>query len=88
MSIILCLKVPIMCILSQRFRNHLSVTTRYQDSGGSKGGAVGPHPGFQILSISCTFWKKLAKSYVGPSRGLAPAPRGNPGSATTRVQLS
>ena len=42
------------------------------------------HPfGVQILSISCSFRENLAKSYVGaPDGGLAPPPRGNPGSAT------
>ena len=40
-------------------------------------------PGVQILSISCSFWENLAKSYVGAPPGeLAPPPRGNPGSAT------
>ena len=36
-------------------------------SGGSKGGAGDARPllGVQILSISCTFWEILAKSYVG-----------------------
>ena len=42
-----------------------------------------PSPGVQILSISCSFWEHLAKSYVGvPPGGLAPPPQGNPGSAT------
>ena len=42
-----------------------------------------PPPGVQILSISCSFWEILAKSYVGAPPGeLAPPPRGNPGSAT------
>ena len=41
----------------------------------------------QILSISCSFWEILAKSYVGAPPpphlgGLAPPPRGNPRSAT------
>ena len=36
----------------------------------------------QIFSISCSFWENLAQSYVGTSHGgLAPPPRGNPGSA-------
>ena len=40
-------------------------------------------PGVQILSISCSFWENLAKSYVGAPPGeLAPPPRGNPRSAT------
>ena len=40
--------------------------------------------GVQILSISCSFWEILVKSYVGtpPSGDLAPPPRGNPGTAT------
>ena len=40
--------------------------------------------GVQILSISCSFWENLAKSYVGvlPLGGLALSLRGNPGSAT------
>ena len=58
-------------------------------SGGSKGGARDACPpplGAQILSISCSFWEKLAKSYVGASPGeLAAPPRGNPGSATVNV---
>ena len=42
-----------------------------------------PPPGIQILSNSCSFWKILAKSYVGARPGeLAPPSRGNPGSAT------
>ena len=37
----------------------------------------------QILSILCSFWENLAKSYVGATSGdLAPPPGGNPGSAT------
>ena len=53
-------------------------------SGGSKGGRKGRAPPWaQILSISCSFWENLAKSYVGAPPGeLAPPPRGNPGSAT------
>ena len=40
-------------------------------SGGSKGDAMdAPSLRIQILSISCSFWEKLAKSYVGaPSSG-------------------
>ena len=42
-----------------------------------------PPLGVQILSISCSFWEILAKSYVGAPPGeLAPPPRGNPRSAT------
>ena len=55
------------------------------NSGRSKGGHEGRTSplGAQILSISCSFWENLAKSYVGaPPRELAPPPRGNPGSAT------
>ena len=33
-------------------------------------------------SISCSFWENIAKSYVDAPGGLAPPPRGNPGSAT------
>ena len=33
-------------------------------SGGSKGGSRNAPPG-QILSISCSFWENLAKSYIG-----------------------
>ena len=55
-------------------------------SGGSKGGNAGDTcspAGVQILSISCSFWEILAKSYVGvPPRELASPPRGNPGSTT------
>ena len=39
-------------------------------------------PGVQILSISCSFWEILVKSYVDTPRELAPPPRGYPGSAT------
>ena len=39
-------------------------------------------PGVQILSISCSFWEILAKSYVGAPPGSWRPPRGNPGSAT------
>ena len=45
-------------------------------------GREGAHPRVQILSISCSFWEILAKSYVGAPGGLAPPPRGNPGSTT------
>ena len=42
-----------------------------------------PLPRVQILSISCSFWGNLAKSYVGALLGeLAPPPKGNPASAT------
>ena len=37
-------------------------------SGGSKGG--GASLGAQFLSIPCSFWKNLAKSYVGAPRGV------------------
>ena len=44
--------------------------------------------GVQILSISCSFWENLAKSYVGAPPGeLAPPPRGNPGSATANYWI-
>ena len=40
------------------------------------GGARDARPRVQILSISCSFWEKMAKSYVGtPLGGLAPPPR-------------
>ena len=42
-------------------------------------------PRSKFLSISCSFWEILAKSYVGaplPTGELAPPPRGNPGSTT------
>ena len=40
-------------------------------------------PRVQILSISCSLWENVAKSYVGvPSRVLVPPSRKNPGSAT------
>ena len=46
-----------------------------------------PGRGVQILSISCSFWENLAKSYVGAPPGeLAPPPRGNPGSATDSLR--
>ena len=45
-------------------------------------GRVPPWGGSKILSISCSFWGNLAKSYVGAPPELAPPPRGNPGSAT------
>ena len=42
-------------------------------SGGSKGGTRDTYPRVQILSISCSFWEILAKSYVGsPPPGLVP----------------
>ena len=45
-----------------------------------------PALGAQILSISCSCWENLAKSYVGAPPGeLAPPPRGNPRSATDQV---
>ena len=45
--------------------------------------------GVEILSISCSFWENLAKSYVGTPPGeLAPPPRGNPGSATVNPLLA
>ena len=40
-----------------------------------------------ILSISCSFWGNLAKSYVEIPGGLAPPPRGNPGSATVKPSV-
>ena len=40
-------------------------------------GCEGRPPGSQILSISCSFWENLAKSYVGAHPGeLVPPPRG------------
>ena len=51
----------------------LTKTTHWKNSssGGSKGGAkdARPPPGAQILSISCSFWENLAKSYVGAPPG-------------------
>ena len=43
-------------------------------SGGSKGGMRDAHlPGVKVLSISCSFWANLTKSYVGaPWRVGAP----------------
>ena len=41
--------------------------------------------GVQILSISCSFWEILTKSYIAPPSFIgewAPPPRKNPGSAT------
>ena len=48
-------------------------------------------PPVQILSISCSFWENLAKSYVGatpppPPGELASPPQGNPGSATALIE--
>ena len=41
-------------------------------SGGSKGGARDERSrGTQILSISCSFWENMAKSYVGAPREFA-----------------
>ena len=40
----------------------------YNSSGGSKGAQETPPP-VQILSISCSFWEILAKSYVGAPPG-------------------
>ena len=46
-------------------------------SDGSKGA-----PPFKFFSISSSFWENLTKSYLGAfSKGLAPPPTGNPGSA-------
>ena len=77
---------------SQYFLAKSGVIFLMKCSGGSKGGprdASSPHPPppprVQILSISCSFWKILAKSYVGapPSpREVAPPLQGNPASAT------
>ena len=47
----------------------------YPPIGGSKGAArdASSAPGIQILSISCSFWENLAKSYVGvPLEGWHP----------------
>ena len=66
------------------------------DIGGSKGGGRErlSLSGVQILSISCSVWENLAKSYVGappllegrfPTSGkssIGAPPRGNPRSAT------
>ena len=49
------------------------------------GGARDVRPPVQILSISCSFWGILAKSYIGAPGGLAPSPRRNPGSATDSI---
>ena len=47
-----------------------------------------PPLGAQILSISCSFWENLTKTYVGAPPGeLAPPPRGNPRSATAQGSL-
>ena len=53
-------------------------------SGGSKGGTRDVHPPGGTNSFNfMQFWGNLAKSYVGAlPGGLAPPPRGNPGSAT------
>ena len=50
-----------------------------RDSSGESRGWVGARdartPGVQILSISCSFWENLAKSYVGvPSLWRVGAP--------------
>ena len=58
---------------------------KIHNSGGSKGGARGMRTplGAQILSILCSFWENLAKSYVcAPPWGVGAPPRGNPGSAS------
>ena len=49
------------CFLENRFQDLLHVML---SSGGSKGGARDA-PRAQILSIPCSFWEILAKSYVG-----------------------
>ena len=60
-----------------------AVSCTCECSAGSKGDARDAcPPGAQILSISCSFWENLAKTYVGAPGELAPPPRGNPGSAT------
>ena len=43
--------------------------------------------GVQILSISCSFWENLAKSYVVAPWGVGAPPRGNPGSATGIISI-
>ena len=45
-------------------------------SGGFRRGREGSPPGAQILSISCSFREKLAKSYVGGSLGSWRPPPG------------
>ena len=39
------------------------------DLRGGRGTCAAPQ-GAQILSISCSFWENLAKSYVGAPRGV------------------
>ena len=46
-----------------------------------------PPPQVQILSISCSFGEILENRMLVPPGGLAPAPRGNPGSATEGGKL-
>ena len=58
-------------------RRHFNEKSK--SSGGSRG-RKGHPPGVKILTISCSFWEILVKSFVGAS--LVPPPQGNPGSAT------
>ena len=53
------------------------------------GGPRDARPGVQILSISCSFWKNMAKSYVGapPPRGVGAPSSGKSWSATEFRQL-
>ena len=68
----------------QEIHNKYCRVTPVADLRGGARDACPPPPGGQILSISCSFWEILAKSYVGapPPEELAPPPRGNPGPAT------
>ena len=62
------------------------VTNPVADLRGARGTRV--PLGVQILSISCSFWENLAKSYVGTPPGVGAPPRGNPGSATAITVVS
>ena len=88
-KILPCPKLRLQAVIISRFIWFLLVLMygiMYGSSGGSKGDVRDAPPGIQILSISCSFWENLAKSYVGalspPPGGLVPPPLGNPRSAT------
>ena len=71
------------CIRFLKANNYLKIHKAHLKlaSGRSKG-AQKTSSGSKFFQFHAVFLEKLAKSYVG---GLAPPPRGNPGSATASV---
>ena len=55
---------PKLLLLTKGIKMHLTTI-----SVADLRGARGTPPGVQILSISCSFWENLAKSYVGAPPG-------------------